>query len=239
MGLEVVTYISDLNANWPVGTDKIREGDDHIRNVKTALLNTFPNIAGAVTLSHTDLNLLPAWLDEFLAHVVPVGIIAAWSGSEGSIPTGWALCNGSNGTPDLRGKFIIGAGGDYDVADTGGAESVTSTAKSITISVDDHILTTSEIPAHQHLMFIDATGSGSMSATNYVYKSSDSGGDTEYSLDGAASPAATVGLTANAGGGAGHNHDLTQSDHDHDVDILPPYYALCWIMKTLAFTEPG
>jgi len=49
---------------------------------------------------------------------IPVGGIIIWSGSIASIPTGWALCNGSSGTPDLRSKFIVGAGGVYAVGDT-------------------------------------------------------------------------------------------------------------------------
>lgn len=57
MGLESVTYISDLVATNPVGaTDQKSQGDDHIRNIKSALLATFPNITGAVTLTHGEIN---------------------------------------------------------------------------------------------------------------------------------------------------------------------------------------
>ena len=49
------------------------------------------------------------------------GMIMLWSGSIGSIPGGWALCNGSNGTPDLRDRFVVGAGSAYAVGATGGA----------------------------------------------------------------------------------------------------------------------
>lgn len=49
------------------------------------------------------------------------GSIILWHGSLASVPTGWHLCDGTNGTPDLRDKFIVGAGGAYDVTDTGGA----------------------------------------------------------------------------------------------------------------------
>ena len=52
---------------------------------------------------------------------IPSGLIAIWSGSTGSIPSGWTLCNGSNGTPDLRNSFIIGAGSTYAVGATGGS----------------------------------------------------------------------------------------------------------------------
>lgn len=57
MGLEVATYISGLNSSNPVGaTDPKSQGDDHLRLIKSTLLNTFPNITGAMTASHTELN---------------------------------------------------------------------------------------------------------------------------------------------------------------------------------------
>jgi len=57
MGLESFSYITSLNASNPVGaTDLKQQGDDHIRGLKTTLLNSFPNVAGAVTLTHTQLN---------------------------------------------------------------------------------------------------------------------------------------------------------------------------------------
>lgn len=51
---------------------------------------------------------------------IPKGVIALWYGSVGTIPAGWALCNGAGGTPDLRDRFIIGAGLAFDPGDTGG-----------------------------------------------------------------------------------------------------------------------
>lgn len=55
-GLEAATYISDLNAANPVNGDSVSQGDDHIRLVKSTLQATFPNISGAVTPTHTELN---------------------------------------------------------------------------------------------------------------------------------------------------------------------------------------
>ena len=59
-----------------------------------------------------------------LANSVPSGIISLWSGTIATIPTGWYLCNGSNGTPDLRGQFLVGAGGSYAVGAQGGNNTV-------------------------------------------------------------------------------------------------------------------
>ena len=71
---------------------------------------------------------------------VPVGGIIMWSGSIISIPSGWALCNGQvldgQPTPDLRDRFIIGAGATYSLGNTGGLSAVQ--------------LTISEMPAHNH-----------------------------------------------------------------------------------------
>ncbi len=69
----------------------------------------------------TEFNQDNARLDGAIRAAVPAGTIALWSGAASAIPTGWALCDGQNGTPDLRGRFVVGAGGDYAVGDTGGA----------------------------------------------------------------------------------------------------------------------
>lgn len=56
MTIESVTYIDDLDVNYPEADDPKSEGDDHIRNIKTAIKSTFPNVTGAVTPTHTELN---------------------------------------------------------------------------------------------------------------------------------------------------------------------------------------
>jgi len=65
------------------------------------------------------------------------GLIALWKGSVASIPSGWTLCDGTNGTPDLQDRFIIGAGGIHNPNDTGGA------------NVHDHTL---NCDGHTHAM---------------------------------------------------------------------------------------
>lgn len=67
---------------------------------------------------------------------VPSRVVMDWYGRIDQVPDGWALCDGTNGTPDLRGKFTLGAGLSYEVGATGGEEK--------------HTLTTAEMPAHSH-----------------------------------------------------------------------------------------
>lgn len=75
---------------------------------------------------------------------VPAGAIIMWSGTTSNIPTGWALCDGQNGTPDLRDRFIVGAGPGYAVGATGGEAT--------------HKLTETEMPSHGHDIEKDSAG---------------------------------------------------------------------------------
>lgn len=76
---------------------------------------------------------------EVKADSVPSGTILPWYGALGSIPTGYALCNGSNGTPDLQNRFLVGAGSSYSLGATGGANTVT--------------LTVAQMPSHNHNIY--------------------------------------------------------------------------------------
>lgn len=123
------------------------------------------------------------------------GMIIMWNSSVASIPTGFVLCDGNNNTPDLRGRFVVGhhpSNGDYDVNDTGGAESVT--------------LNLNQIPSHTH-SYVGHTYPGSGPEQNQ------SGGPedrTSFNVNK---------TTGSAGSGQSHEN-------------RPPYYALCYIMKT-------
>lgn len=144
---------------------------------------------------------------------VPSGVIMMWSGSIGSIPSGYYLCNGSNGTPDLRDRFIVGAGNLYSVAQTGGSAdaivvSHTHTANSVT-SVTD--------PGHSHsiplLQNINAYGSNSGAVT----PATPGNVTTNTAFTGiSATTNTTIAVAGNAGTGANN----------------PLFYALCYIMKS-------
>jgi len=70
---------------------------------------------------------------------IPSGLIAIWSGSTGSIPSGWVLCNGSNGTPDLRNSFVLGAGNTYAVGATGGSTDAIVVSHTHSITDSGHL----------------------------------------------------------------------------------------------------
>jgi len=118
------------------------------------------NLATAVTTEGTPLD--KALFDKIDKYLCPVGMITMWSGSTSNIPTGWALCNGSNGTPDLRNRFIVGAGSTYTVGETGGEAT--------------HTLTIDELPSHNHNLY---AYSGSGAGGSHDYLTSVSGGQVK------------------------------------------------------------
>lgn len=83
MGTESPTYISDLNTAWPLGSDPKTTADNHIRNVKTAVKNTFPNVAGAVTPTHTEFNYLVGVTSGIQSQIAAKGAVAGqtWTGT--------------------------------------------------------------------------------------------------------------------------------------------------------------
>lgn len=150
---------------------------------------------------------------EVSASSVPSGTILPWYGALGSIPTGYALCNGSNGTPDLRNRFLVGAGSSYSLGNTGGANTVT--------------LNTNQIPSHAHTrgtMEISGRlwagwmgGNGAFRTIGHAGASGDGNAWVNDLMDFYASRTWT-GETSYVGGSQAHEN-------------RPPYYAVYYIMK--------
>lgn len=163
---------------------------------------------------------------------VPSGAILMWSGSISSIPAGWALCDGTNGTPDLRDRFIVGAGGGYAVGATGGEAT--------------HTLTVNELPSHSHPASTGSAGShnhGGATSTNGDHSHSYSSPAYSPSLGPVGGSGYVNVATANTGTAGAHSHTIsTDGAHTHTVTVgntgggaahenRPPYYALAYIMK--------
>jgi microcystin-dependent protein len=242
MGLETASTIDQLVSDWPLQSDKIRQGAGHLRTLKAAIKGTFPNLAGPTTITAATLNALPAdfsaVLTELLEHVVPLGSIMMWSGGNATIPTGWALCNGQTisgyGTvPDLRDRFVIGAGGGLTSGQTGGSISPSTTAAGgHTPNIQGHALTAAEGPAHTH---VAATFTGSSDDNGdpgqFIVTSPNQSNGTQ------SSPSFTTSIS---GSGAPHSHAADAiPDHTHAItDVRPPYYALAYIIKVTQYVAP-
>lgn len=241
-----------------------------------AFQNAGTGTSGQV-LTSNGASALPTWQSPVSGFTT--GMILLWSGSIATIPSGWALCNGSSGTPDLRDRFVIGAGSTYAVNATGGAANVT--------------LSTANLPSHTHSF----SGSGTTDATNidhtHSFSATSSGqsqththtitstvsdpthshntlntragspnGGSPYIAGASAGPTASdatssastgISVSSSAGNASvDHNHTVSGTtgsgggSHTHTFSvsgttgstgsgtafsILPPYYALAYIMK--------
>lgn len=168
---------------------------------------------------------------QFVQAAVPSGVITMWYGSIASIPSGWYLCNGLNGTPDLRDRFIVGAGSSYAVGATGG------NANAVLVS-HNHVSTSSftgtPLGTHTHTATdsghthsdtgsagVFGTTSGPDSVQNFQNTHTTGTGFANISVSSASAgtPAGTISTSISIEGVSGIGANL------------PPYYALAYIMK--------
>jgi hypothetical protein len=172
---------------------------------------------------------------------IPTGLIAIWSGAANAIPSGWFLCDGANGTPNLRDRFVVGAGTTYAVGATGGQNAITSvpahthgSGNFVTSNTGDH--------AHNGSTSNSGNHGHNFGGQTPLYKTANSNNIVFNGLSGANGISAAV--TIAAGGAHAHNFSTsTTGAHSHNVsgntssagnasvDTRPPYYALCYIMK--------
>jgi microcystin-dependent protein len=169
------------------------------------------------------------------AHV-PYGLILIWSGSQASIPTGWALCDGSNNTPDLRDLFVVGGGQSYTAPNaTGGADSITFTTSHLPSHT--HYFSTGNQSANHAHSVNDGSHSHGTSATDYGGRNDGTTAQAgqNYEQSGFNCQAAYSGLSVYSNSTA-HNHYFSTSYSGQTsptaFDLKPAYYALCYMMKT-------
>lgn len=152
---------------------------------------------------------------------IPVGFIAMWSGSSESVPVKFQICDGTNGTPNLSGMFMVEAGDSYNLADTGGLSTVT--------------LTESQMPSHAHGgASIVVAQAGSHTHTYPRHNS-----QTVVGRCGGACRGGTWqgGGNSNTGSSGSHQHSITgtsgSTGSGNAHNNLPPYYVLAYIQKVL------
>ena len=164
-----------------------------LQDANNNLVATYDNISGIVTQ-------IPS-----ASPTLPSGVILIWSGSTGSIPSGYLICDGTNGTPDLRNSFVLGAGNSYTVGQTGGS-------------------TDAIVVSHTHTASSVVTDPGHLHAGGWVQSGNLSRANTDttgsYSNTATAVTGITVATTNTSTGTSGSGANM------------PPYYALAYIMKT-------
>jgi hypothetical protein len=196
---EVMAQIKDMQTgadddNFTVGGNLTVDGTTTLTGVTTfATTPSFPAGAG----------------------LVPSGCILMWSGSIASIPSGWLLCDGASGTPDLRNRFVVGAGSTYGVNATGGTADSIVVSHSHTASTDTASLTGTL--RSQAVRQLNDAQSGIVTGVSNFGGSGASGtaSGSAYTLDASHSHSVTI----NNQGTSGTNANL------------PPYFALAYIMK--------
>jgi len=214
-----VGYMLTAGASRPVWSDpsqlsvSLATTATYAQSFNTSTLVTHATLADTATNANSANNASnvpwtgvqnpPAFLTTSTA--LPGGAIIMWYGSQVSIPPGWHLCDGSNGTPDLRDKFVVGAGNSYSENATGGSANTV-------------------LPAHTHASAVVDYGHSHTLPGGPLYGQGTGGGSQAWTEGAPASTAiANTNITvtvASAGTGTGVGTNL------------PPYYALYYIMKT-------
>ena len=133
---------------------------------------------------------------------IPVGGIIMWSGSASAVPDGWKLCDGEDGTPNLKGRFIVGydpSDSDYNTVGKTGGE------RAVTLSKD-------QMPSHTHEVWGRSSG--------YTARHNDDAEVITYANKGWGSSSNYQKINDSGSAGNGHAHENR-----------PPYYVMCFIMR--------
>lgn len=248
-----VSFTGGIESANPIEADLIGDVDGDINGTHTGPSNGTHTGAqiGAVDVRGAVLQLDDGQIPQskiaglaaaLQAVLLPSGAVIAYGGLVADIPDGWSICDGTNGTPDLRNRFIYGCAADADVGLTGGT---TSHAHGLTIdaagahthgiTVGDTALTIAQMPAHQH-------GSGVCDQGTLTWANHGQIAAAPTSPDSVANDDETgtnEALTSSVGGGATHTHtgaSASAGTHSHTGTVaatttIPPYLKLIYIMK--------
>lgn len=202
-----------VNENVDILYNEIN-GNLDFENLKAALQNAANGLVKLDASALVPLAQIPVLTADKLPTVIPSGVIVMWSGTLGTIPAGWSLCDGTGETPDLRDKFIYGCSDGEDPGGTGGA--ATHTHAVGTLSAEG-------AAAHTHSVNPPATNTGEMSFHGTCStECTTTGNNNEHNH--------SVNIAAfNSVAGGAHTHTISGASAAGST--LPPYFKLAFIMK--------
>ena len=192
MALEASTYIDGLVATNPVSTDGLAQADDHLRLIKATILASFPNIAGAMTVSHTVLNGLDSRV-QALEDAFTSGTKMLFQQS--TAPTGWTKDTTNYDDHAIRVVTGTAGSGGTNALSTLDATASGTINSSVSGSTAGHTLTISQIPSHTHSQRTDRVQEGYDNGTSYAGYSPSAGNHSPTTWN--------IGST---GGGGSHSH---------------------------------
>ena len=202
-----VTAVNDNSSHYVTFVDS-SSGNENIKVDTNLTYNPSTNTLSVPNISGNGSGL--SGIESFVT-----GMIILWYGATNNIPSGFVLCDGNNSTPDLRDRFVVGAGSAYSPNNTGGSSSIT--------------LAESQLPSHTHTASVSDPGhQHNTSVTNSALFPAT--GQITIGYGGPGGYPATIFTMSNATTGISVSNSSTGSGGA--IENRPPYYALCYIMKT-------
>lgn len=170
-------------------------------------------------------------------NLLPRGMIMAWNGSINNIPYGWVICDGTNGTPDLRAKFLIGAN------PSGSSNGQMSIAPETNGGNSQSLLMAQNLPPHTHSFTSWASAQGAalgypLVAANTTWNNqtlANTGANSTTANYGTDYKGTPWGLEVGEGNPfvtGNPKAEATTEGVQRPISIIPPYYSVIWIMKT-------
>jgi hypothetical protein len=189
---------------------------------KTSADATFFALITSVALAFDADKVDGSHLTDLVSAALPIGAIMIWSGTDGTVPSGWHIADGGTyggiASSDLRDRFVIGAGDLYAVNATVGPASWNGTITPTgSVAVGNHTLSTAELPAHTHTF--------TEYCPNQAAFQNLSGTGLYLSIANT-----TAAISAQASGDGAHGHTGSSASFTA-VDPRPTYYSLYYIMK--------
>jgi len=206
---EVGVSAATVNADHFVTMVDTASGNENIRVDTDLKYNPVTNTLTATNFAGSGTGL--TGIEAFVT-----GMIILWSGAANAIPSGFVLCNGSNSTPDLRNRFVVGAGDSYSVNNTGGSQEVT--------------LSTSQLPSHNHSASSSVNDPGHFHSYIDQYVVINNGyrpwpaNNNDCAQRNINTGSQTTGISVST--------TIGNTGSGSAIENRPPYYALCYIMKT-------